>query len=76
MIHYLAIALGGDGGIVRHPKTQQVKATAIGEFDSMADAINQACQQFDCTHLLKGVISKGQGLGGYMVVNSQEFAEL
>jgi hypothetical protein len=38
----------------------------------MDDAISQACLDLECTHLHKGVISKGKGRGGFMLVSTQD----
>ena len=40
--------------------------------NQMDDAINQACLTLECTHLHQGVISKGEGKSGFMVVTNQE----
>ncbi|PQJ63406.1 hypothetical protein BTO10_00895 [Vibrio chagasii] len=71
-MEYLAVLLCPSGGIVRHEETQQVPNVQVGDFDSMDDAVNQACVTLECTHLFKGVISKGEGKSGFMVVTSQE----
>lgn len=75
-MQYSAIQLCPDGGIVRHEDTQEVANVLIGDFESMADAVNQACLDLACTHLHKGVISKGVGKGGYMLVTTQELGEV
>ncbi|UTZ33603.1 hypothetical protein HB762_20235 [Vibrio campbellii] len=75
-MQYSAIQLCSDGGIVRHEDTQEVANVPVGEFESMADAVNQACLDLICTHLYKGVISKGEGKGGYMLVTTQELREI
>lgn len=69
---YAAVLLCPDGGIIRHEQTQEVANVLIGDFDSIENAIEQACSELSCTHLHKGVISKGQGKGGFMVVTTQE----
>ncbi len=71
-MEYSAVFLCPSGGIVRHEETQQVANAQVGEFDSMNDAVNQACLTLECTHLHKGVISKGEGKSGFMVVKNQE----
>ena len=71
-MEYSAVFLCPSGGIVRHEETQQVANVQVGEFDSMDDAVNQACLPLECTHLYKGVISKGEGKSGFMVVTNQE----
>lgn len=75
-MQYAAIALCPDGGIVRHQDTQEVANVLVGDFDSMEDAVSQACLDLSCTHLHKGVISKGTGKGGFMLVTTQELGEV
>ena len=71
-MEYSAVLLCPSGGIVRHEETQQVANVQVGDFDSMDDAVNQACLTLECTHLNKGVISNGEGKSGFMVVTNQE----
>ncbi len=75
-MQYAAIMLCPDGGIIRHEQTQEVANVLVGDFDTMEQAINQACVDLDCTHLTKGVISKGEQKGGYMLVTTQELGEV
>ncbi|MDC0611916.1 hypothetical protein OAP63_14385 [Vibrio sp.] len=74
-MQYAAVMICPNGGIVRHEDTQQVANVLVGDFDSMQDAVNQACHDLDCVvmHPLKsGLISKGRGKGGFMLVTTQE----
>ena len=71
-MEYSAVFLCPSGGIVRHEDTQQVTNVQVGDFDSMDDAVNQACLTLECINLHKGVISKGEGKSGFMVVTNQE----
>ncbi|EGR1202789.1 MULTISPECIES: hypothetical protein [Vibrio] len=71
-MEYAAIMLCPDGGIVRHEETQEVANVFVGDFDSLDQAIEQACSSLNCTHLVKGVLSKGKGKGGFMLVTTQE----
>ncbi|NOH60306.1 hypothetical protein [Vibrio sp. RE88] len=75
-MQYAAIALCPDGGIVRHKITQEVACEMVGSFESLTQAIEQACNSLNCTHLAKGVLSKGEGKGGYMLVTTQELEEV
>jgi hypothetical protein len=75
-MQYAAVMICPNGGIVRHEETQEVANILIGDFESMDDAISQACLDLECTHLHKGVISKGKGRGGFMVTNTQDLAEI
>lgn len=78
-MQYSAIQLCSDGGIVRHEDTQEVANVLIGDFESMTDAVNQACRDLDCSvmHPLdRGIISKGRNKGGYMLVTTQELEEV
>ncbi|WP_375751572.1 hypothetical protein [Vibrio sp. HN007] len=72
---YSAVRLCPEGGIVRHEDTQEVANELIGDFESMTDAVNQACRTLGCCVMHpvdKGLISKGRGKGGYMLVSTQE----
>ncbi|MBY7903047.1 hypothetical protein KW507_10810 [Vibrio fluvialis] len=71
-MQYAAVMLCADGGVIRHEQTQEVANILIGDFDSMDDAVNQACADLDCKHLRNGVISKGEGKPGFMLVTTQE----
>ena len=76
-MRYAAITLGPDGGIIRHEDTQEVANVLIGDFESMTDAVNQACNVLDCSVIQpvnKGIISKGRGKGGYLLVTTQELS--
>lgn len=76
-MQYAAIALCPDGGIIRHEDTQEVANVLIGDFESMTDAVNQACNFLDCSAIQpvdKGIISKGRGKGGYLLVTTQELS--
>lgn len=75
-MQYYAIQLSGDGGVVRHPETEEPKAIEVGELDDMQTAIDQACENLKCQHLFKGVITRGNGLGGYLVATAHELAEM
>ncbi len=72
---YAAVSICPNGGIVRHPDTLEVANVLVGDFESMLDAVNQACTDLDCSVMHpveKGLISKGRGKGGYMLVTTQE----
>jgi len=73
---FLAVYLNSGGGIVRHAETQGVMNMQLGELESKELAIDKACDHFNCTHVLNGVIVKGNHTGGFMIIDSQEFAEL
>ncbi len=73
-MEYFALRLFGDGAMKRHKDTFDPEVTCLGEFDSLDEAVKQACAQLDCNHLLRGVLSQGEGAGGYMVVDAQELA--
>jgi hypothetical protein len=60
------------GGVIRHEDTQEVANVMVGDFDSLDQAIEQACVSLNCTHVTKGVLSKGNGKGGFMLVTTQE----
>ncbi|WP_217510839.1 hypothetical protein [Vibrio metschnikovii] len=78
-MHYAAVMLCPSGGIVRHEETQQVANVLIGDFESMLDAVNQACRDLDCSVLHpvnRGIISKGRGKGGFMVITTQDLEAL
>ncbi|EGX6962638.1 TPA: hypothetical protein ACVO3J_000105 [Vibrio alginolyticus] len=71
-MQYAAIMLCPAGGVIRHEDTQEVANVMVGDFDSLDQAIEQACVSLSCTHLTKGVLSKGNGKGGFMLVTTQE----
>lgn len=74
-MQYTAIKLCPDGGIVRHPETSDVANIMVGDFDTLQDAVNQACQTLDCSvmHPLgSGLISRGRDRGGYLIITTQE----
>lgn len=75
-MQYVAIRLFGDGAMKRHKQTLEPETTALGDFDCLDDAANQACLQFNCNHICHGVLSEGEGKGGFLVVDAQEFVEL
>ncbi|EKO3919212.1 hypothetical protein GCS60_000036 [Vibrio metschnikovii] len=78
-MHYAAVMLCPSGGIVHHEETQQVANVLIGDFESMLDAVNQACRDLDCSVLHpvnRGIISKGRGKGGFMVITTQDLEAL
>lgn len=60
------------GGVIRHEETQEVANVIVGDFDSLDQAIEQACVSLSCTHLSKGILSKGNMKGGFMLVTTQE----
>lgn len=71
-MQYAAVLLCPDGGIIRHEQTQEAANIIVGDFDTMDLAIEQACHALQCKHLLKGVLSKGEGKGGYLLVTTQD----
>ena len=73
---YIAIELGPDGGMREHPKTAEYRTVEIGEFDNKADAVSNACHQLNCRQIFRGVIRRLKGQGGYMVLNTQDYAEV
>lgn len=75
MMH-LAVSLCPQGGIVRDEETMEVLNEEIGEFESLSEATAHACLRLQCTHLYNGVITRGEGKGGYMVVTTQELEEI
>lgn len=74
-MYYAAIMLCPDGGIIRDEETQEVANVSVGEFDTLEDAMNQACRDLDCSIMHprnRGIISKGRNKGGFMLVTTQE----
>ncbi|EHR1162088.1 hypothetical protein KS876_001089 [Vibrio parahaemolyticus] len=76
MMNYLAVFLCPDGGIARNQQTQEVMNMQLGEFESFELAIKNACVQLECTHAKNGVLLKGENKGGFIICDTQEFAEL
>lgn len=75
-MEYVAVRLFGDGAMKRHKKTFEPETTALGDFDNESDAIAQACIQLKCNHVRHGVLSEGEGAGGFIVMDIQELAEV
>ncbi len=78
-MQYAAVMLCADGGVIRHEQTLEVANVLVGDFDTLQDAMNQACRDLDCSVLHpvhSGIISKGRGKGGFMLVTTQELAEV
>ena len=73
---FTAVQLCPSGGIVRDEETQEIACMEVGDFDSMNEAVDHACHNLNCTHLYNGVITKGYGKGGFMVVTTQELEEV
>ncbi len=48
-MQYAAVMLCADGGVIRHEQTQEVANVLIGDFESMQEAMNQACRDLDCS---------------------------
>lgn len=69
---YFALRLFGDGAMKRHAKTFEPEVTELGDFENLDDAVKQACAQLECNHLLRGVLSQGEGTGGYLVLDAHE----
>ncbi len=78
-MQYAAVRLCPEGGVVRHVETQEVANVLVGDFDSLLDAMNQACRDLDCSIMHpvhSGIISKGRDKGGYLLVTTQELGEV
>jgi hypothetical protein len=73
---YVAIELGPDGGMRQHPKTAEYRTIEIGEFDNKTDAVSNACHQLNCRQIFRGVIRRLKGSGGYVVLDSQGYAQV
>lgn len=75
-MQYAAVLLCPDGGVIRHEETFEVANILVGDFESYDDAIQQACSTLECKHLHRGVISKGPGKSGFMLVTTQELEQV
>ena len=73
---YLAIEVCPDGGTIRDADTCEPRTVEIGDHDSKADAVENACLKLDCRQLFRGVIRRLKGKGGYIVLNAQDYAEV
>jgi hypothetical protein len=73
---YLAIEIGPNGGMRTHPQTAEYRTVEIGEFNTKADAVRNACVQLNCRQIFRGVIRCLKGQGGYMVLNTQDYAQV
>ncbi|MUK70317.1 hypothetical protein [Aliivibrio fischeri] len=76
MLHFLAVVLNSGGGVVRDDESKEIQVKELGEFESKELAINNACESLNCEHVTRGIIVRGNNTGGYMVCDTQEFAEL
>ncbi|TDM51481.1 hypothetical protein [Aliivibrio fischeri] len=76
MLHFLAVVLNSGGGVVRDDESKEIQVKELGEFESKELATNNACESLKCEHVTKGIIVRGNNTGGYMVCDTQEFAEL
>ncbi|MBY8300529.1 hypothetical protein KW538_16710 [Vibrio fluvialis] len=74
-MEFVAVRLFGDGAMKRHKKTLEPETTALGDFDNADDAIAQACHQLNCNHIRHGILSEGEGKGGFIVMDVQELAQ-
>ena len=70
---YFAVELGSDGGMREHPKTAELRTIEVGEFDTKADAVSNACQQLNCRQVYRGILRRLKGQGGYIVLNAQDY---
>ncbi|SHO57862.1 hypothetical protein [Vibrio quintilis] len=68
---FAAIQLCPKGGVILN-KTNEIATVPVGDFDSMDAAIDAACSELKCHHLCKGVMSRGRGQSGYLLVTEQE----
>ncbi len=78
-MQYAAVRLCPEGGVIRHVDTQEVANVLVGDFDSMQDAVNQACSDLDCVvskYPKNGIINKVNGKGSFMLVTTQELGEV
>ena len=73
---YLAIKICPDGGTIRDADTCEPHTVEIGDHESKDDAVENACQMLDCRQLFRGVIRSLKSKGGYIVLDSQEHAEI
>lgn len=73
---FLAVYLNSGGGVVRNDESAEVMNVQLGEHETQQLAIENACEQLGCTHVINGVLVKGKHNGGFMVVDAQEFAAL
>ena len=76
MMFFLAVILNSGGGVVREAKTNEIQIKELGEFETRELAIDNACAQLKCEHITKGVLVRGNRTGGFMICDTQEFAEL
>ena len=70
---YFAIQLGSDGGMRYMPKTSAPRTVELGDHQDKQSAVNAACEKLECRQLFSGVLRRINGIGGYMVLNEQDF---
>lgn len=73
---FVAIKICPSGGTIREPKTNEPQTVEIGDHDSKADAVENACHLLGCRQLYRGVLRSLKNAGGYIVLDIQEFAEV
>ena len=75
-LNFVAVTMNSGGGVVRDKDTGALMVKQIGEFENRDDAIKTACEILDCTHILNGVLARGNHTGGFLLCDSQELSEL
>lgn len=73
---YFAIQLGSDGGMRYIPKSSEPRTVKIGEHKDKQSAVDAAFEKLDCRQIFRGVLRRINGVGGYMVLNEQDFAAI
>ena len=70
---FFGIQLGSDGGMRYTPKTSAPRTVELGDHQDKQSAVDEACEKLECRQLHLGVLGRINGIGGYMVLNEQDF---
>ena len=69
---YYALQVFGSNNNQYQPKTFTPEITEIGDFDNLNQAAEQACKRLSCNHIARGVLSQSEGIGGYLIMDTNE----
>jgi hypothetical protein len=75
-MNYLAAFINKDGDFVRDNETAEVMNLSLGEFERRVLAIESAKISLQCEFEINGVFVKGNNQGGFLLCDTQEFAQL
>ncbi|MEZ9525699.1 hypothetical protein [Enterovibrio norvegicus] len=79
MKQFMAISLNGAGAIMLEKEDEEKeelkpKHVRLGQFPSLAAATQKASEKLECPDVYPGVVCRGGGLGGFLIVNEEQLA--